>query len=89
MNRILQKYDIDTRKVPLEVQEKASDIIGDIERGKNLFMNYRAQRLQFNRNIISVSVKSRWRLLADDSTGEIKWKALLSHEAYNNFIRRM
>ncbi len=89
MNRVLDRHNLDTRRVPLDVQEKASDIIGDIERGKNLFMNYRAQRLQFNRSVISVAVKNKWRLLADDSTGEIKWTALLSHEAYNKFIRRM
>jgi hypothetical protein len=89
MNRILEKYKLDTRKVPLDVQEKASDIIGDVERGRNLFMNFKAQRLRFNRNIISVSVKNKWRLLADDSTGEIVWTALLPHEAYNKLIRRM
>ena len=86
---ILERYRIDTRKVPEEVVEKASDIVGDIERGKNLFMNYRAQRLNFNRNVISVQVGKRWRLVADDSTGSIIWKALLSHEAYNRYIRHM
>ena len=56
MNRMLDRHKLDTRRVPLDVQEKASDIIGDIERGRNLFLNFKAQRLRFNRNVISVSV---------------------------------
>ncbi len=88
MNRFFENRNLDTKRVPSDVQRKAREIIEQVDKGISPF-RYRAQRLNFNRNVISVFVKNKWRLVADDSSGRVVWKALLSHEKYNSYIKQI
>ena len=69
-------------KVPQKVLQKAQQIIHRLDDG-NPYWQMRGKRLNQDRNMISIPVGRRWRILAFWRNGEAVPRAILSHERYN------
>jgi hypothetical protein len=71
------------KNIPLRVLSHGRRIILGLEKGKTYF-EYKGKRLAPDRDVISIPVGRRWRLLVERRDGKIVPVRLLSHEAYNH-----
>ena len=71
------------RNIPLRILSHGRRIILGLEKGK-AFSDYRGKRLAPDRDVISIPVGRRWRLLMEWREDRIVPVRLLSHEAYNH-----
>lgn len=76
---------IQAERIPGNVLAKAQKLIQKIERGVP-YTTFRGKRLSCNRNMISIPVGRKWRMLARDSPEGIQIFAVVSHGTYNHII---
>jgi hypothetical protein len=76
---------IQANRIPGNVLAKAQKLIQKIERGVS-YTTFRGKRLSCNRNMISIPVGRKWRMLARDSPEGIQIFAVVSHATYNHII---
>jgi hypothetical protein len=76
---------IQAERIPGNVLAKAQKLIQKIERGVP-YTTFRGKRLSCNRNMISIPVGRKWRMLARDSPEGIRIFAVISHATYNHII---
>ncbi|MCG2787709.1 MAG: hypothetical protein L6461_21695 [Anaerolineae bacterium] len=76
---------IQAERIPGNVLAKAQKLIQKIERGVP-YTTFRGKRLSCNRNMISIPVGRKWRMLARDSPEGIQIFAVISHATYNHII---
>ena len=76
---------IQAERIPGNVLAKAQKLIQKIERGVP-YTTFRGKRLSCNRNMISIPVGRKWRMLARDSPEGIRIFAVVSHGTYNHII---
>ncbi|MBL7163814.1 MAG: hypothetical protein ISS57_14535 [Anaerolineales bacterium] len=69
-------------RVPKQVLKKARQVICRLDDG-NPYWKLRGKRLNHDRDVISIPVGRRWRILALWQDGEAVPQAILSHERYN------
>jgi len=69
-------------RVPKQVLKKARQVIRRLDDG-NPYWELRGKRLNHDRDVISIPVGRRWRILAFWQDGEAVPQAILSHERYN------
>jgi len=75
-----------THKAPSRVLVKARRIIVRLECGTP-YWQMQGKRLQWNWNLISIPVGRSWRILAEDQSGRVHARQLLSHARYNHTLR--
>lgn len=76
---------IQAERIPGNVLAKAQKLIQKMERGVP-YTTFRGKRLSCNRNMISIPVGRKWRMLARDSPEGIQIFAVISHATYNHII---
>ena len=83
LTTFFDQRDIDgADRVPKQVLKKAQQIIHRLDDG-NPYWKLRGKRLNHDRDVISIPVGRRWRILASWQDGEAVPQAILSHERYN------
>lgn len=78
-----EQREIETRRIPLEVLERARKVVERIEGGQTIW-KLRGKRMHYDRCRISIPVGRRWRMLAADLDGVVRVRCILSHESYNS-----
>jgi hypothetical protein len=73
---------VDLSGLPLNVSEKASDIINKI-RGGVPYMQFKGKRMDSDRTLISIPVGYSHRMLCRDTDKGLCVLSVLSHEDYN------
>ncbi len=86
MNQAIANDPIDLSHLPYKVAIKARRVIKAIQEGINWFQ-LGGKQFHFNRNLISIPVTYRYRLLCRREKSEIIFLKVLSHEAYNHVAR--
>jgi len=71
------------KSIPLHVLAHSRRIILGLEKGRP-YTDFKGKRLFPDREVISIPVGRRWRLLAEWQEGKVTPIRLLSHEAYNH-----
>lgn len=71
------------RSIPLHVLAHGRRIVLALEKGKE-YTQFKGKRLFPDRDLISIPVGRRWRLLCEWQDGKIIPAQLLSHESYNH-----
>ncbi len=79
-----QRRGIVVKGVPVNIRKKAMRIIRRIE-GGTPYWRLGGKRLQVDRNVVSLPVTYRWRIIARFEDGSIVPERILSHEAYNGY----
>jgi len=74
-------------RVPKQVLEKARRIIYRLDAGQP-YWKLRGKRMNHDRDVISIPVGRRWRILASWKDGEAVPQEILSHERYNSSKRK-
>jgi hypothetical protein len=71
--------------LPAEVAEKARRVIEDLSSGKP-YMDFKGKRLTTmgQREVISVPIGRRYRLICRQQSGGLEFVEVISHEVYNN-----
>ena len=69
-------------RVPIRVLKKARGIICRLDEG-HPYWKLRGKRLNHNRDVISIPVGRRWRILARWQGGKAIPRQILSHERYS------
>ncbi|MBC8508192.1 MAG: hypothetical protein H8D34_25305 [Chloroflexi bacterium] len=83
MVAFFEQRDIDgADRVPRRVLKKARRIICRLDEGHS-YWKLRGKRMNYDRDVISIPVGRRWRILASWQDGEAVPQAILSHERYN------
>ncbi len=78
----LKRYDINPRRIPNDIAEKAVEVIRDLEQTGNPW-KYESERMKWDRNVVSVHIHYRWRLLIELRGNLLTITGLYSHEDYN------
>ncbi len=78
----LRERDINPRRIPNDIAAKAVDVIADLEQSGNPW-KYDSERMKWDRNVVSVHIHYRWRLLIELRGNLLKIVGLYSHEDYN------
>jgi hypothetical protein len=74
-------------KLPAHVQERAHHVAAKLREGVS-WMAFGGKRLNSDRSWISVPLGRNYRLVARDTDKGIEPVEVMSHEAYNNWMRR-
>jgi hypothetical protein len=75
---------IRVKGVPTKILTKAIPIIRGLERGDSIQV-YRGKRLQNNRNVFSIPIGFKWRLVGRFAPN-LQITDLCSHEKYNGLV---
>ena len=75
------------KRIPLYVLARGRRIILGLEKGR-CFVEFQGKQLAPHRDVISIPIGRRWRLLGKLQDGKMLPTRLLSHEAYNHIWRR-
>ncbi len=78
----LKKYGINPRRIPNDIAEKAVEVIADLEQTGNPW-KYDSERMKWDRDVVSVHIHYRWRLLIEVRGDLLTITGLYSHEDYN------
>lgn len=80
---------IDLSGVPPVVAEKAVAVWGELQRGKS-HTEFRGKRLAQSgaRDIVSIPLGKRWRMLCEEQAQGLGCIAVCSHETYNTLLSR-
>lgn len=73
---------IDLRGFPNEIVIRTREMLTQVA-AKASIASLSGQRLNWNRNMISIPIGKHYRLICEDRNGQIVPKKLLSHEDYN------
>jgi hypothetical protein len=71
--------------LPLEIVQRAAQIIADLNAG-TAYTKFKGKRISRRREILSIPVGRRYRLVARIKSEGIEYLDLLSHEDYNTRI---
>lgn len=78
--------DADLRKIPAGIATKARDILARLDRGERI-QALHGKALTRNRNIISVPVTKRYRIVCSRAmNGKVVPMRVVSHETYNRLL---
>lgn len=72
-----------THNAPLGVLARARRIIARLEAGTP-YWKLQGKRLQWNRRVISIPIGRNWRILAEEKSGKVQARQVLSHSSYNH-----
>lgn len=72
----------------MSVAEKALQIMEDLGNGGS-YLDFKGKRLvaMGQREVISVPIGQRYRLICIEQNGELRYLEVLSHEEYNNRLK--
>jgi hypothetical protein len=87
-NQFFEDRDIEARRLPDWVLEKAESIIRAIETGTH-FQALGGKRLNFDHTRIAIPVGPLYRMIAIEINGVLKIKRILSHEDYNKHVKKV
>lgn len=78
---------IDLKSLPKPVVKKARNVLQALQRG-TYYWQLSGKRLNMAREVISIPVTRRYRLLCQDTHDGIQPVKVISHEAYNPLVTR-
>lgn len=78
---------IDLRPLPKSVVKKARDVVQALQQGTS-YWQLSGKRLHIAREVVSIPVTRRYRLLCRDTQEGIQPVKVISHEAYNPLVKR-
>lgn len=79
---------IEHDRLPAYVLDKAQSIIQKLEAGTH-FQALKGKRMAFQHSVISIPVGLSHRIIAIDNGGMLKVRNIVTHEKYNNLIKRI
>jgi hypothetical protein len=84
----LQSRGVNCDRLPAHAIRKAQDVIQKIESGTS-FQALGGKRMLFRRETISIPVGWSYRLIAEEVGTSLRMKSLMSHEAYNKYLKKL
>lgn len=80
-----ERREIETRHIPMDVLARARRVVERLEHSDN-YQSMHGKRLHCNRNLVSIPLGRRWRILADDVGDHLHVRAVMSHQKYNSSL---